>query len=463
MNFDITVIGGGPGGYVAAIRAAQLGKKVALVEKSALGGICLNWGCIPTKTLLKSAGLLQEFREKGKTFGIKATGVEVDYPQVMENSRKVADRLSKGVAFLMKKNNIQVFPARGRLLDKNTIALEKEDGSSEKIQSEFIILATGARPRVLSHLQPDGERIWTSKEALSKKELPPSIAIIGAGAIGVEFAYFFNAMGSRVTLIEMVSRIVPQEDAEISEGLEKSFKKQGIKVLTNTIIETIEKREDLLSLTLKQGMETKTLEVHTALLAIGVQGNIENLGLEDLGIETERNHIKVNEFCQTSLSNIYGIGDVIGPPWLAHVASKEGLLAVEHLCGKEVEPLDYTSVPGCTYCHPQVASVGYTEQKALEAGYQVKVGRFPLRALGKALAMGEKEGFIKIILDEKYGEVLGCHILASEATELISEITLARMGELTYLEILKTIHPHPTLSEAILEATHEALGEGIHI
>ncbi|RME86214.1 MAG: dihydrolipoyl dehydrogenase [Planctomycetota bacterium] len=461
MDFDVTVIGGGPGGYVAAIRASQLGKKVALIEEKDLGGICLNWGCIPTKTLLKSAELYQQIQKKGKTFGLQVGSLEVDYNQIIQNSRNVANRLSKGIGFLMKKNKIQVFSGRGRLLDSHTIEIE---GSETKtITSSFIILATGARPRELPNLKADGKRIWNSRHSLSSREKPSSVVVVGAGAIGVEFAYFWNALGVPVTLVEMESRILPIEDEEISGLLTKSFQKQGIQIRTSTVVQKVKEKDEGLLFELESKGKKDILEASHCLLAIGVQGNSQNLGLENLGIKVEKSWIQVNDFCQTSIPHIYAIGDVNGPPWLAHVASKEGILAVEHLAGLDVQPLDLNKIPGCTYCHPQVASVGMTEAKALEAGYEIKVGRFPMRASGKALAMGESEGVAKVVIDAKYGELLGCHIIGPEATEFLTEFTVAMTGELTYQEILDTIHPHPTMSETLMEAVHEAIGEGIHI
>ena len=459
MDFDVVVIGGGPGGYVAAIRASQLGHKVGLVEKEKLGGVCLNWGCIPTKTLLKSAEFYENITKKGNTFGIQAEKVTINYEQIIHNSRKVAERLSQGISFLMKKNNISVIFGKATLEDPHTIQVE-----GKTIRANYIILATGAKPRELPHLRADGEKILNSRHALSQKEQPRRIAIVGGGAIGVEFAYFWNALGSQVTLIEMMPRLLPMEDEEISKELAKIFQKKGIHVRCHTKVTEAKLKDSLLQLTLVKNGQEETLEVDQVLLAIGVAPRTEELGLEKLGIQTQKGGwIQVNEYCQTSVPNIYAIGDVNGPPWLAHVASYEGILAVEHLSGKEVTPLDKSLIPACTYCNPQVASVGYTEAQAREKGYQIKVGKFPLRASGKALAAGEKEGFVKVILDAQYGELLGCHILASEATELISEFTLGRTGELTYHELLQTIHPHPTLSEAIAEAVHVALSKPIHI
>ncbi len=462
MQFDVLVIGSGPGGYVAAIRASQLGKKVGIVEKAELGGICLNWGCIPTKALLKSAEVYNTLKH-AKDYGFSVENVGIDFPKVIKRSRGVAERLSKGVAFLMKKNKIEVLRGTAKLVKGNSVEITAADGSKSTVTSPNILIATGARARQIPGLEADGKRVLTYREALVIKEQPKSMVIVGAGAIGVEFAYFFRSLGTEVTLVEMLPRLVPVEDEDISAELQKSFKKQGIKVHTNTKVENLKKGKNNVTLTLSKNGKTEEVKADYALMAIGVQGNIEGLGLEEAGVEIEKGWIKVNKYYQTNVPGVYAIGDIIGPPWLAHVASKEGIIAVEHMAGEEVVPMDYNNIPGCTYCHPQIASVGYTEKKAIEAGYKIKVGKFPLRASGKALAMGESEGFIKIIYDEKYGELLGCHIIGAEATELIAEVTLARAVESTYLEVLHTVHPHPTLSEIVLEATHAALGEPIHI
>ena len=462
MDFDVLVIGSGPGGYVAAIRASQLGKKVAIVERAELGGICLNWGCIPTKALLRSAEVYDLIKHS-TDYGFGVENSSIDFPKIIKRSRDVAGRMSKGVTFLMKKNKIEVIPGTAKLSGKNSVDVALNDGKSRKITAENILIATGARARQIPGMEIDGKRVLSYREAMVVKEQPSSIVVVGAGAIGVEFAYFFRTLGSEVTIVEMLPSLLPIEDEEVSKELEKAFKKQGIKVHTATKVEKMEKGKKDVKLSISKDGKSETLTAEYVLMAIGVQGNIEGLGLEDAGVGMEKGWIKVNENYQTNIPNVYAIGDIIGPPWLAHVASKEGILAVEHMAGHRIVPLDYNTIPGCTYCHPQVASVGYTEKKALEAGYKIKVGKFPMRASGKAVALGDPEGFIKIIYDEKYGELLGCHIIGPEATELITEVTLAKSVEATYMEVLHTVHPHPTLSEIVMEATHVALGEAIHI
>ncbi len=462
MHFDVLVIGSGPGGYVAAIRASQFGKKVGIVERAEIGGICLNWGCIPTKALLRSAEVY-ELIKHSKNFGFSVENPTIDFPKVIKRSRDVANRLSKGIAFLLKKNKIEQVLGTGKLTGKNEVSVELNDGGSKKITADKIIVATGARARQIPGMEADGKRVLTYREAMVVKEMPGSVTIVGAGAIGVEFAYFFNSLGADVTIVEMMPHIVPVEDEEVSKELEKSFKKQGIKIHTGTKVEKMDKGKSNVTLTVSKDGKTEKIKSDYCLMAVGVQGNIENLGLEEIGVKTDRGYISVNENYQTNIPHIYAIGDIIGAPWLAHVASKEGILAAEHIGGHKIVPLDYTNIPGCTYCQPQVASVGYTEKKALEAGYKLKIGRFPVRVNGKALGMGESEGFIKIIYDEKYGELLGCHIIGPEATELITEVTFAKSVEATFEEVLHTVHPHPTLSEIVAEATHDAIGEAIHI
>lgn len=463
MQFDVVVIGSGPGGYVAAIRAAQHGKKTAIVERAELGGICLNWGCIPTKALLRSAEVF-ELINHADSFGLKVAKPKVDFDKVIQRSRDVAGRMSKGVTFLMKKNKIEVLNGHGKLLDRNTVEVTGADGKAQKVSATNIIVATGARARQIPGMEVDGEQVLSYREAMVVDKLPKSIVVVGAGAIGVEFAYFFNALGSDVTIIEMMPHLLPIEDEEVSKELEKAFKGQGIKFHTETKVEKLEKTKTQVKLTIsgKDG-KSETITAEKALMAIGVQGNIENLGIEELGIEMDRGWIKVNENYQTNVPGVYAIGDIVGPPWLAHVASREAINAADHLCGHPVVAVDYGTIPGCTYCIPQVASVGLTEKKAKEEGYDIQVGKFPVRVNGKAQGMGETTGFVKIIYDKKYGELLGAHIIGPEATELITEVTLAKSVEATFMEVLNTVHPHPTLSEMIMEASHVAIGEPIHL
>ena len=458
-HHEVTVIGGGPGGYVAAIRAAQLGKKTAIIEQSHLGGICLNWGCIPTKALLKNAEVLDLIKNAGK-YGIETGEITVNWEKMIKRSRDVAKRLSKGIEFLMKKNKIDYIPARAKLIDQNTI--EATDSTGKKVihKADNIILATGARPKSLPGIEPDGNRIITSKEAMNQDTQPSSLIIIGAGAIGVEFAHFYHSFGTDVTLIEALPNILPIEDEDVSKELEKIFKKRKLKIFTETLVEKIESLKSKVKVHLQSG---EVLESDKAIIAVGVQGNIENLGLENAGVQIEKGWIKVNEYMQTSSDTIYAIGDVAGPPWLAHVASAEGISAVEHLSGLSPDPMAYDNIPGCTYCHPEVASVGLTEKAAREKGHEIKIGNFPFRALGKAMAVGDTDGFVKVVYDAKYGEMLGCHIIGAEATNLITEAAIARTLESTHQEVLHTVHPHPTLSEAIMEATADALGEAVHI
>ena len=459
MKYNVVVLGGGPGGYVAAIRAAQVGKKVAIVEANHLGGICLNWGCIPTKVLLKNAEVF-DLVKNAKKYGIEVGEVTVNWGKMIKRSRDVAKRLSKGIEFLMKKNKIDYIPAFGKLLDGTTIETTDADGKKTQLKAEKIIIATGARAKYFPGMEPDGKQIITYKEAMIPENQPKSLVIIGAGAIGVEFAHFYQTFGTEVTIIEALPNILPVEDEDISTELEKLFKKRKMNIFTNTMVEKIEKNKSKVKVHLKSG---EIIEADKALIAVGVQGNIENLGLANCNITVEEGWIKVNEYMETSLSNVYAIGDVAGPPWLAHVASAEGITAVEHLAGLNPDPMKYDNIPGCTYCHPEVASVGLTEKAAKEKGYEVKIGSFPFRGLGKSMAVGDTDGFVKVVYDAKYGEMLGCHILGAEATNLITEAVIARNLETTHQEVLKTIHPHPTLSESIMEATADALGEAIHI
>ena len=458
-SFDIIIVGGGPGGYVAAIRAAQLGKKVAVVEANHLGGICLNWGCIPTKALLKNAEVF-ELVQNAKKYGIETGEVSVNWEKMIKRSRDVAKRLSKGIEFLMKKNKIDYIPARGKLLGNGKVETTDADGKITEISADNIIIATGARAKWFPGMEPDGKQIITYKEAMIPEKQPKSLVIIGAGAIGVEFAHFYQTFGTEVTLIEALPNILPIEDEDISVELEKLFKKRKMNILTNTMVEKIEKLKSSVKVHLNSG---DIVGADKALIAVGIQGNVEGLGLEECNIAVEKGWIKVNEYLETSLVGVYAIGDVAGPPWLAHKASAEGIIASEHIAGLNPDPMRYDNIPGCTYCHPEVASVGLTEKAAKEKGYEIKIGNFPFRGLGKAMAVGDTDGFVKVIYDAKYGEMLGCHIIGAEATNLITEAVIARNLETTHHEVLKTIHPHPTLSEAIMEATADALGEAIHI
>ena len=462
-GYDLLIIGGGPGGYVAAIRAAQLGMKVAVVEREELGGICLNWGCIPTKALLRSAEVVHLVKN-GKDFGVKVNDWSIDFPKIIRRSRTVSDRLVKGVHFLFRKNKVELIRGTGKLLAPGKVEVTPaEGGKPQALAAKHVIVATGARPRSLPGLQFDGKKILTSKEAMILERIPESMLIIGAGAIGVEFAYFYNTMGTKVTLIEMMPHVLPLEDEEISEVLEKSLKKAGISILTGTRVEKAEAGKNGVTVQVKGGEEEKTLTAEVALVAIGVQANVEGIGLEELGVKTEKGFIQVDQDYRTNVPGVYAIGDVIGPPLLAHVASAEGIHCVERIAGVESPPVDYQNFPSCTYCQPQVASVGMTEAKAKEAGYEVKIGRFPFRANGKALAYGDSTGLVKLVFDAKYGELLGAHIVGPEATELIAELGVAKALETTDYELHKTIHAHPTLSEAVMEAAADAENSAIHI
>lgn len=464
-KFDIAVLGGGPGGYVAAIKAAQLGFKTCVIEKDNLGGICLNWGCIPTKALLKSAEVFDLVKNKSKDFGISVENPQFDFAKIIKRSRNVSTKVTKGVEFLMRKNGIERIKGYGKFISQNEIEVfDEKEKVIETIEADKIIIATGARPKSLPEIPIDRKKIITSSEAMTLNKQPEEMIIVGAGAIGVEFAYFYSVLGTKVTIVEMMDTILPIEDAEVSNVLMSNFKKRKINILTKSMVKKAEVKKDKVEVTLDSNGEKKVISADIVLNAIGVTGNIEGFGLEKLGIEIERNHIKVDkETYKTNIENIYAIGDVIGPPWLAHVASEEGIKCVEGIKGEHVVPLDYGAIPGCTYCQPQVASIGLTEAKAIEEGYKVKIGKFPFSASGKSAAIGEREGFVKIVFDEKFGEILGAHIIGSEATELIAELGIAKTLEADFEAIVGTIHAHPTLSESIMEAAANAYGESIHI
>jgi dihydrolipoamide dehydrogenase len=463
-KFDIIVLGSGPGGYVTAIRASQLGLKTAIVEKESLGGVCLNWGCIPTKALLKSAQVF-EYIKHSSDYGIKVENFDKNFDDVVNRSRNVAKTMSKGVNFLMKKNKIKVFEGFGKLSENKSISITKEDGSEDKIHGDKIIIATGARSRELPNLKQDGKNIIGYREAMTLEKQPKEIVIVGSGAIGIEFAFFYNSMGTKVTVVEYMNRIVPVEDNEISKELEKSLKKKGILILTSSEVKNATVNDDGnvdVVIESKNG-ESKTINSEIVLSAVGIKTNIENIGLEDLGIKTEKDKILVDDFYMTNLKDYYAIGDVVKGQALAHVASAEGILCVEKIAGHDVNPLDYNNIPGCTYCSPEIASVGYTEEQAIENGYEIKVGKFPFSASGKAQASGKSDGFVKVIFDAKYGEWLGCHMIGEGVTDMIAEAVVGRKLETTGHEILKAVHPHPTMSEAVMEAVAAAYDEVIHL
>lgn len=462
MDFDIIVLGSGPGGYVAAIRASQLGLKTAIIEKENLGGICLNWGCIPTKALLKSAQVY-DYIKNANDFGINIEKANPDFPNIIQRSRNVADNMSKGINFLMKKNKISVIYGHGTLIDKNKIEVIGQNNSSETYTGKNIIIATGARSRQLPNIKQDGKHIIGYREAMNLKEKPESIIIVGSGAIGVEFAYFYNAIGTKVTIVEYQSSIVPNEDRDISKELEKIFKKNGIEILTETSVDKVLIEQQSVHVEINRKNKKESLKATKLLSAVGIISNIENIGLESLNIATSEGKITVNEYYETNLPNHFAIGDVVSGPSLAHVASAEAIICVEKIAGHNPEPLNYNNIPGCTYCSPEIASVGMTEKEAVNNGFDIKVGKFPFSASGKASASGKKEGFVKMIYDAKYGELLGAHMIGFNVTEMIAEIVAARKLETTGHEILKTVHPHPTMSEAVMEATAAAFDEVIHL
>ena len=462
MDFDVIVVGSGPGGYVTAIRASQLGLKTAVVEKENLGGVCLNWGCIPTKALLKSAQVF-EYVKHAEDFGIKVSEYDKDFNAVVNRSRQVANGMSGGVQFLMKKNKITVIDGFGKVQPGKKVAVTAEDGKETVYSANHIIIATGARSRELPSLPQDGKKIIGYRQAMTLEKQPEKLVVVGSGAIGIEFAYFYNSMGTDVTVVEYLPNIVPLEDEEVSKQLERTFKKSGIKVMTSSEVTGVDTSGEGCKVTVKTKKGEEVLDADIVLSAVGIAPNVEGIGLEDVGIATDRGRVMVNDYYQTTVPGYYAIGDIVKGPALAHVASAEGILCVEKIAGHNVEPLDYGNIPGCTYCFPEVASVGMTEKAAKEAGYDLKVGKFPFSASGKASASGHKDGFIKVIFDAKYGELLGAHMIGSNVTEMIAEAVLARKLETTGHEILKAVHPHPTLSEAFMEATAAAYDEVIHL
>lgn len=463
-NFDVVVIGAGPAGYVAAIRAAQLGQKTAIVDKRWLGGVCLNVGCIPSKSLLKNAEVAHILRERAKDFGFSFENLKLDYSVAVKRSRQNSDRLTKGVGFLMRKNNIAVFMGEAKFKNKETITVTDKDGKVSELSARNFIVATGASPMVPAGWKVDGEKVLTYLEAILQEKLPQSVIIIGSGAIGVEFATVWNSYGVEVTIVEMLPRLVPLEDEEISKELEKEFKKRGIKALTGHKVESVEATASGVKVTVSANGQQTALEAEQALVAIGFRPNSKGLGLEEIGVKiNERGFVEINEKMQTSVPNIYAIGDVTGKLMLAHVGSAMGIVAAENIAGVETVTLDYEMMPRATYCQPQIASFGLTEAQAKERGYTVKIGRFPFQANGKALGLGDYAGFVKLVVDEKYGEILGAHMIGPEVTELLPELTLAHMMELTPHEIARNVHAHPTLSEVLMEAAHAAEGAAIHI
>lgn len=462
MNYDVVVLGSGPGGYVTAIRASQLGFKTAIIEKAELGGVCLNWGCIPTKALLKSAQVFQ-YMQHATEYGITIQSAQADFGGMVKRSREVAGGMSKGVQFLMKKNKIEVIEGFGKVKKGKQVEVTKTDGSKQLVNGNHIIIATGARSKELPALKQDGKKIIGYREAMVLPQQPKSMVIVGAGAIGVEFAYFYNSIGTQVTIVEFMDRLVPVEDEDVSKELLRNFKKQGINVMTSASVESVDTSGAGCKVKVKSKLGEEMLDCDIVLSATGITANIENIGLEELGIKTDKGKITVDAFYRTNVDGYYAIGDVTPGPALAHVASAEGITCVEAIAGHHPEAIDYNNIPGCTYCSPEIASVGYTEIKAKEAGYEIKVGKFPFTASGKAKAAGAPEGFVKVIFDAKYGEFLGAHMIGANVTEMIAEVVVARKLETTGHEIIKSIHPHPTMSEALMEAAAAAYGEVIHL
>ena len=462
ISYDVIVLGSGPGGYVTAIRASQLGFKTAIIEKESLGGVCLNWGCIPTKALIKSAQVF-DYLKHAEDYGLTINDYDKDFSAVVNRSRNVAAGMSKGVNFLMKKNKIDVIKGFGKVKPGKKVSVKNEKGEITDFEAKYIVIATGAKSRTLPSLPQDGKKIIGYREAMTLKSQPKNIIIFGSGAIGIEFAYFFNAMGSNVTIVEYLDRIVPVEDKEISKALEINFKKNGIKILTSSELIKTEVKGKVVTATIKSKNKVEKLETDVILSAVGIKSNIENIGLEDVGIVTDNDKVLVDSFYQTNIPGYFAIGDITKGQALAHVASAEGILCVEKLAGQIVEPLDYGNIPGCTYSFPEIASVGLTEDQAIEKGYEVKIGKFPFSASGKAQASGKSEGFVKVIFDSKYGEWLGCHMIGAGVTDMIAEAVLARKLETTGHEVLKAVHPHPTMSEAVMESVAAAYGEVIHL
>src|SRR5438105_856150 len=461
-SFDLIVIGGGPGGYVAAIRAAQLGMKTALVEREHLGGICLNWGCIPTKALLRASEIYHLLHHLDQ-FGLSARDIAYDPKKVIARSRAVAKQLSNGVAHLMRKNKVTVFDGQARLAGKGKIAVSKDGKAVAELASEHIVLATGARARSLPGLEPDGKLVWTYKEAMIPEAIPKSLLVVGSGAIGIEFASFYRDMGAEVTVVEVLERVLPVEDEEISAFARKSFEKQGIKIHTGATVKALKRGRDKVTAQIDSGGKAIEASVERVILAVGITGNVEDIDLDGTGVEVERSHIVVDEWLRTGEPGIYAIGDVVGPPWLAHKAMHEGVICVEHIAGvNDVHPLDVRNIPACTYCRPQIASVGLTEKAAREAGYEVRVGHFPFIGNGKAIALGEPEGMVKTIFDGKTGELLGVHMIGAEVTQLIQGYAIAKTLETTESELMRTIFPHPTISEAMHESVLDAYGRALH-
>ncbi len=463
MNFDVIVIGSGPGGYVAAIRASQLGMKTAVVEKSELGGVCLNWGCIPTKALLKSAQVFN-YTKHAADYGVSLKNEPVaDMPAMVKRSREVANGMSKGIQYLFKKNKIEHIAGTGKVMPGKKVEVTADDGSKKEYTAQHIILATGARSRELKGLEQDGKKIIGYRKAMTLEKQPKSMVVVGSGAIGAEFAFFYNSIGTEVTLVEYMPNVLPVEDEEVSKQLARSFKKQGIKIMTDSTVESVDTKGKTCKVQIKTKKGTETIEAEIVLSAVGISPNLEGLGLEETGIEQESGKIKVDEYYRTNVEGYYAIGDIVPGPALAHLASHEGIICVEAIAGKNPEPIDYGNVPGCTYTNPEVASVGMTEKAARDAGYELKIGKFPFSASGKASASGSKDGFVKLIFDAKYGELLGAHMIGDNVTEMIAELVMARKLETTAEEIIKGIHPHPTMSEAVMEAAAAAYDEVIHL